>query len=98
MAAVSTATCELPQSVQTGTADISHEVCCIDERKTTGRIAMCGQPLDDGEPEAGVPDCAVCFDLVEQWAQNTDRYGKDPQAPGDDPCRCCPRRFQELLA
>jgi hypothetical protein len=96
---VSTATCELPQpAIQTTADTISHEVCCVDEQKTTGRIAMCGQPISDGELEDGVPDCMVCLDLIDQWAENADRYGEDPQKPGDDPCRCCPRRFREGLA
>lgn len=71
--------------------EASHEVCCIDEKLPTGRISMCGVPLEDGDLDEDVPSCLVCQDLLEQWAFNADTYGEDPQ-PGDAPCRLCPRR------
>lgn len=94
---MSVATCELPQTTQAAANDISHEVCCTDEQKGSDRISVCGQPIPDGELVSGAPDCMVCLDLLDQWAESADRYGEDPQAPDDDPCRCCPRRLQEGL-
>lgn len=93
---IETAVRELPQAtVEAGAGDISHEICCIDEQKATGRISMCGLPLSDDEPDDDELSCAVCLDLIEEWVRNVDLYGEDPQAPNDVPCRCCPRRFQE---
>lgn len=71
--------------------EATHEVCCIDETLPTGRISMCGVPIEDGELDEDVPSCLVCQDLLEQWAISADTYGEDPQ-PGDAPCRLCPRR------
>lgn len=91
-----TAIQELPQAgPRAAVKDISHEVCCTDENKATDRISMCGLPISDEDCDSGPPSCTVCFDLIEQWALNVDRYGEDPQLPGDSPCRCCPRRFKE---
>lgn len=73
--------------------EASHEVCCIDEKTTHGRITMCGLPIPDGEDLGGdVPTCVVCQDLLERWAHNADIYGEDPLCPDDPPCRACPRR------
>lgn len=78
---------------QTQDTDITHEVCCTDEQATTGRISMCGLPIDDGELlDEDAPSCAVCLDLIEQWAHNADTHREDPHRPGDAPCRLCPRR------
>jgi hypothetical protein len=87
---------ELPQtSDETLADDISHELCCTDEQKSSDRISMCGLALSDDYCDIDVPSCTVCRDLIEQWAENVDLYGEDPQAPRDAPCRCCPRRFRE---
>jgi hypothetical protein len=53
------------------------------------------ETLADDISDIDVPSCTVCRDLIEQWAENVDLYGEDPQAPRDAPCRCCPRRFRE---
>lgn len=93
-----TAVQELPQAdPHAAVDDISHEVCCTDEQKVADRISMCGLPISGKNCNSGPPSCTVCFDLTEQWALDADRYGEDPQLPGDAPCRCCPRRFHERL-
>lgn len=66
--------------------DLSHEVCCADEQRPSGRIAMCGVPLEDGPLDEDTPSCVVCQDLVERWARDADTYGDQV------PCRLCPRR------
>lgn len=85
-----------PHPVVTDDDVITHEVCCLDEEKDACRISMCGYPIPDGEVlEDDSPSCAVCLDLIDQWAHYADEYGEDPTGPDDDPCRCCPRRFFE---
>lgn len=71
--------------------EATHEVCCIDETLPTGRISMCGAPIEDGELDEDVPSCLVCQDLIEQWALLADTGMEQPRWPGDAPCRLCPR-------
>lgn len=84
----------------TADSDITHEICCLDEDKETGCITMCGLALPDEDDSALSdsvdPTCAVCFELVERWAEYGDLYGDDVREPITEPCRVCPRREKPI--
>lgn len=93
---------EAPETAPgSGGADITHEVCCLDEGKTVdtlgaGALGMCGLDLTGAQYDAGETTCVVCAELIERWAHYAQVHDeRHPLHAGGVPCRVCPRLRRE---
>lgn len=70
-------------------ADITHEVCCVDDD-----LAMCGLRVADADwTDVDPVSCVVCADLYGQWTANASEFSEELAKPGVHRCRLCPKNI-----